>query len=45
MQCLLFENCWLVKKSSPKITEVSDFSLSISVYYVAKATLFLHHLN
>ena len=43
--CLPFENLWWVKKSSPKITEVSDFSFSISVHYLAKTMLFSHHLN
>ena len=33
------------EKSSPMITEVSDFSLSISVDYLAKTMLFSHHLN
>ena len=44
-QCLSFENSWWVKKSSPKITERSDFSLSISVHYLPKTILFSHHLN
>ena len=34
-----------MKKSSPKITEVSDFSLSIRVQYLAKTMLSSHHLN
>ena len=44
IQCLPLENPWWVKKSSPKITEVSDISLSISVHYLAKAMLFSRHL-